>query len=142
MSFFEEYGHLVLLGAGVAMIGMATKRKPRKIEDRTGEECDPEGDVPFGYQCGQVPGGWELRQEESRFHGYGPYINYESVVRALDSLGFPGGNLRGFQHYMSMAYARDLRKDGVVDGDSMRALRDAEQMLARDEWVFPRQEEL
>ncbi len=138
MSFGDEYGHFLLLGAGVVMLGMASKRKPRKVVDRTGEECDPKESAPFGYQCGQVRGGWTLQEEQEHFVGFGPYINEEAMLTALDAVGFPNGNLAGFQGYMSLAYESDLRRDGAVDRDSMLALRDAEQMLARDEWVFPR----
>lgn len=138
MSLREEYGHFLLLGAGITMLALATKRKKGKLEDRSGEKCDPKEPAPVGYQCGQVRGGWELRQEEEQFVGFGPYINEEAVDEALASLGFPDGNLAGFQGYMSLVYERDLRKDGVADRDSMFALRDAENMLARDEWVFPR----
>ena len=138
MSFRDEYGHFVLLGAGLVMLGMASKKKPRKLEDKSGEKCDPDEEPPLGYQCGQVRGGWELRHEPEQFVGFGPYINRDAVDAALESLGFAGGNLAGFQGYMSLAYGRDLRKDGVVDGPSMKALRDAEMMLSRDEWAFPR----
>lgn len=138
MSFRGEYGHFLLLGAGVLLLGMASRKKPRKLENRSGEECDPKEDAPMGYQCGQVRGGWELRPEPEHFAGFGPYINRDAVDDALARLGFPGGNLGSFQSYMSMSYGRELRKDGVVDGDSMRALHDAEMMLVRDEWVFPR----
>jgi len=138
VSLREEYGHFLLLGAGLLMLGMASKRKPRKMEDRSGEKCDPDEVTPMGYQCGQVRGGWELSPEPEHFAGFGPYINRESVDVALARVGFPDGNLAGFQGYMSLVYGRDLRKDGEVDGSSMHALRDAEQMLGRDEWVFPR----
>lgn len=138
MSFREEYGHFLLLGAGVVMLGMASKRKARKLEDRTGEKCDPEEDPPFGYQCGQVLGGWELQEEQGHFAGYGSYVNEQGVDTALASLGFPDGNLAGFQGYATLAYGKGLRKDGVLDGATLRALKDAEAMLARDEWVFPR----
>lgn len=138
MSFSREYGHFLLLGGGVLLLGLAAKKRPRKLEDRSGEECDPDEMSPMGYQCGQVRGGWELSHQPEVFLGFGPYLNRERVDEALASLGFHDGDLEGFQRYMSMAYDRDLRKDGSVDGPSMRALKDAEVMLSRDEWLFPR----
>lgn len=138
MSLADDYGHFVLLGVGLAALAVASKRKPRKLEDRTGEECDPDDPPPFGYECGQVRGGWALRPEREHFVGFGPYLNRGAVDEALASLGFPGGQLADFQRYMAQVYDRDLRQDGVVDGPSMRALVEAESMLARDEWVPPR----
>lgn len=138
MSLRDDYGPILLLGAGLLMLGKASKRSARKNEDRTGEECDPDELAPVGYQCGQVRGGWELRHAEEHFSGFGPYLTRERVDAVLRSLGFPGGNLAAFQGYMSLTYGRELRKDGVVDGPSMHALKEAEQMLSRDEWMFPR----
>lgn len=139
MSLSEDYGHFLILGAGLVMLGIASKRKkPRNLEDRSGEKCDPEESAPFGYQCGQVRGGWELMEEQARFIGFGPYTNRQAVDRALDSLGFPNGDLVGFQKHMSLVYAKGLRVDGEVDKETMAALKQAENMLARNEWLSPK----
>lgn len=138
MSFIDEYGHILLLGSGLAMLGIASRRRPRSLTNRSGESCDPKTRPPIGYQCGQIVGGWELQPEAEHFSGYGPYLNRASVDAALARLGFGDGNLAGFQRYMSMVYERNLRKDGHIDGPTMKALRDAEMMLDRDEWAFPR----
>ena len=138
MSVLEDYGHFLLLGAGLVMLNKAGKRKPRKLEDRTGEKCDPEDPAPFGYECGQIRGGWELRKEREHFVGFGSYINQEGVDEALAYLGFPNGDLSGFQSYVSLAYQKDLRTDGIADRATMIALKEAEMMLGRDEWVPPR----
>ncbi len=138
MSVLEDYGHFLLLGAGLVMLNKAGKRKPRKLEDRTGEECDPNESAPYGYECGQTRGGWELRKERGHFVGFGSYINQEGVDEALAYLGFPNGNLSGFQSYVSLAYQKDLRIDGIADRATMIALKEAEMMLGRDEWVPPR----
>lgn len=138
MSALEDYGPLFLLGAGVLMIAHANKKSPRKLVDRSGEKCAAGEEAPYGYECAQVVGGWELRPETKSFVGYGSFINRASVDSALVSLGFSYGDLEHFQNYMSMAYGWDLRKDGVVDSQSMKALREAVNMLSRDEWLPPR----
>ena len=138
MSLRDDYAPFALMGAGLFVLGMASKRKPRKAQDRAGEPCNPDEPAPFGYQCGQAPGGWKLIEEQGHFTGFGPYINRDAVDDALLSVGFPGGNLAGFQGYTSLVYEKNLRTDGVIDRDSMFALREAEMMLSRDEWLFPR----
>lgn len=138
MSLLDEYGHILLLGSGLTILGIASRRRPRSLENRSGEICDPKVRPPIGYQCGQVIGGWTLQPEVEHFSGYGPYLNRQSVDAALARLGFSGGNLAGFQAYMSTVYGRDLRSDGSPDSLTMKALRDAEMMLDRDEWAFPR----
>ena len=137
MSFMEDYGHFLLLGAGVVAIAAGSQRKTRKLEKRAGEECDPNNPPPSGYQCGQIPGGWELMEESGHFTGFGSYINAEAVTDALESLGFPNGDLAGYQAYFSLVYEGELRRDGIVDKDSLVALKEGENMLAREEWSFP-----
>ena len=138
MSFSDEYGHFLLLGAGVAMLVIASQRKPRKLEDRSGESCDPDESAPFGHECHQVDGDWKLRPGTRHFIGYGPYISRRNLDHALARLGFPGGNVAGFQAYMSSIYKHDVRKDGIIDGETVVAIREAEQMLDRGEWALPR----
>lgn len=138
MSLTNDYGHILLFGVGVLILGAASRRGPRKLEDRAGEECNPNEIAPLGYQCGQSVGKWTLQKEVGHFAGFGHYLNRENVDAALAKVGFPDGNLEGFQRYISMAYEYNLRKDGIVDGATMKALYDAELMLGRDEWIFPR----
>jgi len=138
MSALEDYGPLLLLGAGVIMISVASKKAPRKLPDLSGEKCDPKKDAPLGYECAQAIGGWELAPEIEQFVGYGPYVNRKTVDNTLAILGFEHGDLQHFQNYMSMAYGWELRKDGVVDAESMKALKEAENMSARNEWLPPR----
>ncbi len=127
-----------LLGAGLFLLGKAAKKGPRKLKDRTGEACDPKDNAPYGYECGQVVGGWELMEEKGKFLGFGPYNNRDGVDTALSRLGFSGGNLKGFQMYMSLISEWDLRKDGQLDSETIVALEEAEGLLNRDEWVPPR----
>jgi len=129
---------LAVLGGGLFLIGMAARKPKRKLKDRTGEECDPDGIPPFGYECAQTRGGYELRKEPEKFMGFGHYRNRDGIDAALEKLGFPGGNLAGFQGYMGLVYGRGIRTDGELDSATIRALEDAEAMLARDEWAFPR----
>jgi len=131
---------LALLGAGVLMLSKASKRGPRKLKDRKGEECNPNDSAPYGYECGQVAGGWELKEERERYLGFGHYNNRAGIDAALESLGYPGGNLQGFQIYMSMISDWDLRTDGLIGQDTITALEEAEEALARGEWVPPRGE--
>ena len=129
---------VALLGAGLFLIGKAAKKSPRKLKDRTGETCDPKESAPYGYECGQVVGGWELMEEKGKFLGFGPYNNKAGIDAALRSLGFSDGNLRGFQMYMSLISEWDLRKDGQLDRDTVVALEEAEGLLGRGEWMPPR----
>lgn len=129
---------IALLGGGLFLLGKAAKKSPRKLKDRTGEVCDSKESAPYGYECGQVAGGWALMNEQEKFLGFGPYKNKEGIDTALLSLGFSEGNLQGFQMYMSLISEWDLRKDGQVDRDTIVALEDAEGLLSRDEWVPPR----
>lgn len=126
-----------LLIGGLLLMAKASKKGPRSTKDRTGENCDPKEIAPFGYECGQVTGGWELREESTGWLGYGHYRNSEGVNEALMSLGFADGDLKGFQIYMSRISEWDLRKDGLVDRDTIIALDEAESLLRRDEWLFP-----
>ena len=139
MSLRSEYAPFVLMGAGLLVLGLAGKRKPRKSEDRAGEVCDPDEDAPAGYQCARTTDGWKLIGEQEHFTGFGPYINHNAVGEALASVGFPDGDLAGFQEYASLMHEKDLRNDGVIDRDTMFALREAEMMLSRGEWIFPRE---
>jgi len=137
VSFTDEYGHFVLLGAGLVLLHYATRKKPRVIEEREGEPCEPGAYAPFGYDCVKVGEGYQLKAEVPKFIGYGPYPNRQAVVDALDRLGFPNENLAGFQRYMTLYSEWGLRTDGNVDRDTMLALREAELMLERNEWQFP-----
>jgi hypothetical protein len=129
---------VALLGAGLFLIGKAVKKGPRKLKDRTGEPCNPKESAPYGYECGQVVGGWELMEERGKFLGFGSYNNKDGIDTALRSLGFSDGNLRGFQMYMSLISEWDLRKDGQLDRDTVVALEEAEGLLSRGEWLPPR----
>lgn len=131
---------IALLGAGVLLLSKASKRGPRKLKERKGEECNPNDPAPFGYECGQAVGGWELKEERERYLGFGHYNNRAGIDTVLSSLGYPGGNLQGFQIYMSMVSDWKLRKDGLLDPDTITALEEADEMLARGEWVPPRGE--
>ncbi len=131
---------LALLGVGVFMLSKASKRGPRQHKERKGDECNPNDSAPYGYECGQVAGGWELREERERYLGFGHYNNRAGIDAALASLGYPGGNLQGFQIYMSSVSDWDLRRDGLLDPDTITALEEAEGMLGRGEWVPPRGE--
>jgi hypothetical protein len=126
-----------IFGAGLLLLGMAAKKGPRKLKDRTGEKCDPKESAPYGYECGQVKGGWELREEQSEWIGFGLYQSRSGVDAALEKLGFPGGDLQGFQEHMSRISEWDLRTDGKVDRDTIVALEEAEGLLRRGEWFFP-----
>ena len=137
MSLGSDYGPLLALGAGVVLLGMASKRKPRRLEDRSGEACDPDGVTPFGYQCGQNGDDWELQEERNRFTGYGPYINQSAMDQALEVVGFPNGDLLGFQQHSNDVHGQDVPVAGAIDRASMLFLREAEMMLARGEWIFP-----
>lgn len=134
----SDIAPIALLGAGLFLLGKAAKKSPRKLKDRTGEKCDPKESAPYGYECGQVVGGWELMEEKGKFLGFGPYNNKEGIDTALRSLGFSDGNLRGFQMYMSLVSEWDLRKDGQLDRDTVVALEEAEGLLGRNEWTPPR----
>ena len=137
MSLRSDYGPILAIGAGVFLLGMATKRKPRHLDDLSGETCEPSETAPHGYQCGQANGGWELREEHEKFTGYGPYINQAAMDQALEAVGFPAGNLQGFQHHANNAHGQNLRIDGEIDQATTFFLREAEQMLARGEWILP-----
>jgi hypothetical protein len=128
---------LALLGGGLLLLGMAAKKGPRKLKDRTGEKCDPKATAPYGYDCGQVMGGWELVPEKEEYIGFGHYNSRAGVDAALESLGFPNGDLAGFQRYMSAISEWDLRSDGQIDKDTLIALEEAEGLLRRDEWLAP-----
>jgi len=128
---------IALLGGGLLMLGMASKKGPRKLKDRTGEKCDPKGIAPFGYECGQVVGGWELMKEKGQFLGYGHYNNQEGIDKALNSLGFHSGDIAGFQHYMSGISEWDIPASGQINKETIIALEEAEGLLRRGEWVSP-----
>jgi len=132
---------LALLGGGLMLLGMASKKPARKLKDRSGEECEPKESAPYGYECGQVTGGWKLVEEKPKYLGYGSYNNREGVDVAINQLGFPGGNLRGFQMYISMTSDWDLRQDGQIDKNTILALEEAEGLLGRGEWLPPRPNE-
>lgn len=133
----EDIIPLVVLGGGLFLLGKASKRPPRKIEDRTGESCDPNDIAPFGYEGAQVRGGWKPVPEKPQWLGFGHYNNRAGVDEAIHSLGFPDGDLSGFQEYMSRISEWDLREDGEVDKGTILALEEADRMLRLDEWVFP-----
>ena len=137
MSLGSDYAPLLALGAGVVLLGMASKRKPRRLEDRSGETCDPDETAPFGYQCGKDGNGWELREERDRFTGYGPYINQSAMDQALAVVGFPNGDLLGFQQHANDVHGQSVPVAGAIDRATMLFLREAEMMLARGEWIFP-----
>lgn len=137
MAVHKEYGHFLILGAGLVMLHYAMKKKPRVVDDHEGESCEPGATAPFGYDCVHTAEGYQLRAEPAKFIGYGPYPNREAVVDVLDRLGFVNEDLSGFQHYMTLRSRWGLRTDGSVDRDTMLALREAEIMLDRSEWPFP-----
>ena len=139
MNLTDGYGSLLLLSAGLFMIKLASKRGSREFIDRSGEVCNPDEMAPPGYQCGQTLQGWMLRHEPSHFVGFGSYLNRENIGAALNRLGFSDGNLIGFQRYMSIAYDESLRQDGFIDSGTIKALKKAEAMLDRGEWLFPRE---
>lgn len=128
---------LALLGAGVLMLTKASKKAPRNLKDRRGEECDPKELTPYGYECGQVIGGWELKEEREKHLGFGHYNNQAGIDAALARVGFPDGNLVAFQMYMSAVSEWDLRDDGVLDEDTIIALEEAEGLMDRGEWSPP-----
>lgn len=128
---------IALLGGGLFLLGKAAKKSPRKLKDRTGEVCNPKNSAPYGYDCGQVAGGWALMKEQEKFLGFGPYKNKEGINTALLSLGFSEDDLSGFQIYMSLISDWELREDGQIDRETVVALEEAEAMSSRNEWVPP-----
>ncbi len=138
MSLSEDYGPFLLLGAGVLMLGYAYKRGPRKSNGNVGDRCDPKDNAPFGFHCVSTRDGNVLHRDKEHFSGYGSYLNRAMVNDVLAELGFPNGNLSGFQVYMNKISEWELRTDGEVDRDSVLALEEAETMLGQNQWPKPR----
>ena len=138
MSLREDYGPFLLLGAGLVMLGYAYKRSPRESEGEVGEKCDPDEDAPLGFHCTPTRDGNVLHRDKEYFSGYGSYLNRAMVNDVLAELGFPSGDLKGFQVYMNKISEWELRTDGGVDRDSMVALEEAEVMLGHNQWPKPR----
>ena len=134
MSLRSDTVPLFVLGAGFLMLSLASRRKPRVVEDHVGEGCVQDEEAPDGYRCADG----SLKKDQEHFTGYGPYMSESAMYEALSSLGFEWGDVAGFQSYVNRRYGFELREDGAIDRDSTRAIRDAEEMKSRNEWEEPR----
>lgn len=133
MADKDDIGPALVLAFGAAALWWANRPKPvKKRKDRDGEACDPLGEVPDGYICVAEDGDFILRREAPKFLGFGPYPNQEAVDDVLKRLGMQ--DLAEFQTFMSQTTRWSLRTDGVVDANTMRALKDAEELLAAGKW--------
>ena len=134
MSKDGDIGALLVLALGIGALVLASKKKskpPRK--DRSGEVCDPLEEAEHGYICVAEDGDFILRPEASKFLGFGPYPNRETVNNVLARLGF-SSSLSDFQTFISQTTKWSLRTDGVVDADTMYALQESEELLEAGKW--------
>lgn len=133
MANTDDIGAYVVLAFGAGILWMASKPKPRpKRKDHDGEVCDPLEDPPDGYICVAEDGDFVLRREALKFLGFGPYPNRDAVDSVLKRLGMQ--DLAEFQTFMSQTTRWSLRTDGVVDANSMKALKGAEELLEAGKW--------
>ena len=133
MSQNGDIGAFVVLALGVGALILASKKKPKPPrEDRSGQGCDPLEEAD-GYICVSEEGDFILRPEAPKFLGFGPYPNREAVNEVLARLGF-SNDLSEFQTFTSQTTRWNLRIDGVVDADTMRALEGAEELLEVGRW--------
>jgi hypothetical protein len=138
MSYRDDMLPYLALAGGLLALHLATKKKPReKAPDRTGEKCDPALDAPHGYVCATDGKEFVLEHDASYFIGYSPYINRNQVDAILGKLGFPAGDIKSFQIYMTQTSRYTLRQDGHPDPETMRALKYAENQLAAGKWRQP-----
>jgi hypothetical protein len=133
MSEDGDIGALALLALGVGALFLANKRRPKPPrKDRSGEECDPLEEAD-GYICVAEDGDFILRPEAPKFLGFGLYPSREVVNSVLARLGF-SDDLSDFQTFTSQTTRWSLRIDGIVDADTMSALKEAEELLEAGKW--------
>lgn len=133
----EIVPYLVLAG-GLVALHLASKKKPReKSVDRAGEKCEPESEAPHGYVCTTDGKEFVLERNPQHFIGYSPYLNREQVDSALEKLGFPAGDIKSFQTYMTQTSKFTLQESGHADPETMKALKYAETQLAAGRWRHP-----
>lgn len=138
MSTKDDIAPYLLLAGGLTALYFATKKKPREAaDDRSGEKCNPEEGTPHGYACMTNGNEFVLERNASHFIGYSPYVNRKQVDDVLGRLGFPGGDLRNFQIYMTQTSPYTLRQDGDADPQTMKALRYAEDLHSSGKWKAP-----
>lgn len=138
MSYHDDIAPYLVLAGGLFALHLANKRKPREPgPDRAGEKCDPSGDAPHGYVCATDGKEFVLERPAQRFIGYSPYLNREQVDAALARLGFPGGDIKAFQIYMTQTSRHTLDEDGHPSPETMRALKYAEDRLHAGKWIHP-----
>lgn len=134
----DDIGAYLVLFAGAGLLYAASRKKPKpKRKSRKGEECDPLEKSPHGYICVTDEDGFTLDEEAEKFLGFGPYASLSAVEEMLQNLGFPGGDLAGFQRYVSETSQWDLRTDGEIDKQTMLALADAEKLYDAGRWKPP-----
>jgi len=134
MNRDSDIGALAILALGIGALFLANKKKPKsQRKDRDGEICDPLEEPPHGYICVAEDGEFVLRHEAPKFLGFGPYPSREAVNKVLERLGF-SDDLTEFQTYASQTSRWNLRTDGVVDADTMSALKEAEELLEAGKW--------
>ena len=134
MSKDGDIAAYVVLALGAGALLLANKRKskhPRK--DKSGEGCDPLEESEHGYICVAEDGDFILRPEAPKFLGFGPYPSREVVDGVLSRLGF-SNNLVEFQTFISQTTKWNLRTDGIVDADTMSALKHSEELLEAGKW--------
>ncbi len=133
MSKDDIVAYTVLaLGAGALLL--ANKRKPKPPrKDKSGDGCDPLEEAEHGYICVSEDGDFILRPEAPKFLGFGPYPNRATVDEVLARLGF-SNDLVEFQTFISQTTKWNLRTDGIIDADTMSALKYSEELLEAGKW--------
>ena len=122
----------------MGLLYAATRKKERpKRKSRKGQACDPLQKPPHGYMCVAEGEGFVLEEEAEKFIGFGPYSSRQEVDHVLEKLGFSGGDLEGFERYMSQTTPWDLQIDGEPDKQSMLALAEAERLYDAGRWTPP-----
>lgn len=134
MSSDGDIGAYVILGLGIGALVLASRKKPKPArKDQAGEACDPLEETPHGYICVAEDGGFILRREAPKFLGFGPYPSRAVVDKVLAELGF-SSDIGEFQTYMSQTTRWSLRTDGIIDADTIHALKEADELLAAGKW--------
>lgn len=134
MSKDGDIGALAILALGAGALFLSSRKKPKPPrKDLDGEICDPLEETPHGYICVAEDGDFILRREAPKFLGFGPYPNRATVDAVLERLGF-SNDLIEFQTYASQTSKWNLRTDGIVDADTMSALKEAEELLEAGRW--------
>jgi len=126
-----------LLAVGVGSLYLATRPKKKKFrEDRTGEICDPMDSPPLGYKCksDDTAKHFKLYPETKIRLGYQPFADKKDVDDTIEELGFFNGDVKSFQNFMSQTTKWDLRTDGVIDQETLKALKEAKELLSEGDW--------